>query len=49
LQIVKDPGIPVAYAGFGALSFGVIFIFYVKPFLRKKQKKEVEDQANESN
>ncbi|MGQ3684717.1 MAG: cytochrome c biogenesis protein ResB [Candidatus Loosdrechtia sp.] len=43
LQIVKDPGIPVAYAGFGALSFGVIFIFYVKPFLRKKQKKEVEE------
>ena len=38
LQIVKDPGIPVVYSGFGALCFGVIFIFYIKPFLRKKQK-----------
>lgn len=43
LQIVKDPGIPVVYAGFGALCFGVIFIFYVKPFLRKKSKKEAEE------
>lgn len=43
LQIVKDPGIPVVYAGFGALCFGVIFIFYVKPFLRKKPKKETEE------
>lgn len=42
LQIVKDPGIPVVYSGFGALCFGVIFIFYVKPFLRKRQKREVE-------
>ena len=42
LQIVKDPGIPVAYSGFGALCFGVVFIFYIKPFLRKKLKKEVE-------
>lgn len=44
LQIVKDPGIPVVYSGFGALCFGVIFIFYIKPFLRKKQKKEAEGQ-----
>lgn len=43
LQIVKDPGIPVVYSGFGALCFGVIFIFYVKPFLRKKSKKEAEE------
>ena len=43
LQIVKDPGIPVAYSGFGALCFGVVFIFYIKPFLRKKLKKEVEE------
>lgn len=43
LQIVKDPGIPIVYSGFGALCFGVIFIFYIKPFLRKKQKKEAED------
>ncbi|HHT9136366.1 MAG TPA: cytochrome c biogenesis protein ResB [Candidatus Wunengus sp. YC60] len=43
LQIVKDPGIPVVYSGFGALCFGVVFIFYIKPFLRKKLKKEVEE------
>ncbi|MDN3515021.1 MAG: cytochrome c biogenesis protein ResB [Candidatus Brocadia sp.] len=43
LQIVKDPGIPVVYTGFGALCFGVIFIFYIKPFLRKKTKKAVEE------
>lgn len=43
LQIVKDPGISVAYSGFGALCFGVVFIFYIKPFLRKKLKKEVEE------
>ncbi|MCF6156268.1 MAG: hypothetical protein E3K36_13725 [Candidatus Brocadia sp.] len=43
LQIVKDPGIPVVYSGFGALCFGVIFIFYIKPFLRKKTKKEAEE------
>ncbi|MCF6149592.1 MAG: cytochrome c biogenesis protein ResB [Candidatus Kuenenia sp.] len=49
LQIVKDPGIPVVYSGFGALCFGVIFIFYVKPFLRKKQKKENEVMENEYN
>lgn len=42
LQIVKDPGIPIVYSGFGALCFGVIFIFYIKPFLRKKLKKEAE-------
>ncbi len=38
LQIVKDPGISIVYSGFGSLCFGVIFIFYIKPFLRKKQK-----------
>jgi hypothetical protein len=43
LQIVKDPGIPIVYAGFGFLCFGVVFIFYIKPFLRKKQKKELEE------
>ncbi|MBM4065021.1 MAG: cytochrome c biogenesis protein ResB [Planctomycetes bacterium] len=43
LQIVKDPGIPIAYSGFGAICVGVVFIFYIKPFLRKKQKKGVEE------
>lgn len=43
LQIVNDPGIPVVFTGFGTLCFGVVFIFYIKPFLRKKQKKEVKE------
>lgn len=47
LQIVKDPGIPVVYSGFGALCFGVIFIFYIKPFLRKRLKKEAGGIDNE--
>ncbi|MBM4053557.1 MAG: cytochrome c biogenesis protein ResB [Planctomycetes bacterium] len=47
LQIVKDPGIPVVYSGFGALCFGVVFIFYVKPFLRKKKKIGNEVAENE--
>ncbi len=39
LQVSKDPGIPVVYAGFSTLCFGIIFIFYIKPFLRRKAKK----------
>ncbi|MDR4509361.1 MAG: cytochrome c biogenesis protein ResB [Candidatus Brocadiaceae bacterium] len=43
LQISTDPGIPVVFTGFGALCVGVVFIFYIKPFLRKKKKEnEVE-------
>jgi hypothetical protein len=39
LQVAKDPGIPVVYAGFSSMCFGIIFIFYIKPFLRRKAKK----------
>lgn len=39
LQVTKDPGIPVVYAGFSSLCFGIIFIFYIKPLLRRKTKK----------
>lgn len=40
LQVSKDPGIPVVYAGFSIMCFGIIFIFYIKPFLRRKTKRQ---------
>lgn len=39
LQVAKDPGIAVVYTGFSTLCFGIIFIFYIKPFLRRKAKR----------
>lgn len=41
LQVSKDPGLPVTYAGFSSLCFGIIFIFYIKPFLRRRKTKKV--------
>lgn len=45
LQVTKNPGLAVVYTGFILLCVGVVFIFYVKPFLRRKLKKgqKVED------
>jgi hypothetical protein len=40
LQVTKNPGIVVVYSGFIILCVGVVFIFYVKPFLRRKSKKK---------
>ncbi|GJQ58640.1 MAG: hypothetical protein D8M57_12445 [Candidatus Scalindua sp. AMX11] len=40
LQVAKNPGIIVVYTGFIILCVGVVFIFYVKPFLRRKSKKK---------
>lgn len=44
IQITCHPGIPVVYVGFGLLCFGIVFIFYIKPFIKrsrdKKRKKE---------
>ena len=39
LQVTKNPGLVVVYSGFIILCVGVVFIFYVKPFLRRKLKK----------
>jgi hypothetical protein len=39
LQVTKNPGIVIVYSGFILLCVGVVFIFYVKPFLRRKLKK----------
>lgn len=45
LQVTRNPGLVVVYAGFILLCVGVVFIFYVKPFLRRKLRKgqKVED------
>ena len=39
LQVTRNPGLAVVYSGFILLCVGVVFIFYVKPFLRRKLKK----------
>jgi cytochrome c biogenesis protein ResB len=39
LQVTKNPGLVVVYTGFILLCVGIVFIFYVKPFLRRKLKK----------
>jgi uncharacterized Tic20 family protein len=49
LQVTRNPGLAVVYTGFILLCVGVVFIFYVKPFLRRKLKKgqKVEDYYSE--
>ncbi len=36
LQVANDPGVPLVYFGFFFLCFGIIFIFYIKPLLRRR-------------
>ena len=45
LQVTRNPGLIVVFSGFILLCIGVVFIFYAKPFLRRKLKKgqKVED------
>ncbi len=33
LQVVKDPGVPVVYAGFGLMIAGLFIVFYLNPWL----------------
>ncbi|MHC4183471.1 MAG: cytochrome c biogenesis protein ResB [Planctomycetota bacterium] len=49
LQVTRNPGIIIVYSGFILLCVGVVFIFYAKPFLRRKLKKgqKVEDYYSE--
>lgn len=32
-QVACDPGCPVTYAGFGLICFGIVTMFYLKPYL----------------
>ncbi|GAX59439.1 hypothetical protein SCALIN_C03_0096 [Candidatus Scalindua japonica] len=49
LQVTKNPGIIVVYAGFILLCLGIVFIFYIKPFLRRKlnKGKKIEEYYSE--
>lgn len=40
LQVARDPGVPLVYFGFFSLCFGIIFIFYIKPLLRRRMSAE---------
>jgi hypothetical protein len=39
LEAVYDPGVFWVFLGFGLISFGVVFVFYVKPFLVRDPRK----------
>ena len=49
LQVTKNPGLLVVYTGFILLCLGIVFIFYVKPFLRRKlnKGKKIEEYYSE--
>lgn len=36
IEVVKDPGLPFIYAGFVLLTAGIFFIFYIKPYIKRK-------------
>ncbi len=38
LEIKKDPGVPLVYAGFSMQILGMIIIFYINPLVRKAKK-----------
>jgi hypothetical protein len=38
LQVVKDPGVPVVYAGFGLMILGLSIVFYLNPWLNDRRK-----------
>ena len=39
LEVVNDPGIPLVYIGFTSLMAGLVFLFYVSPFIKKQSMK----------
>lgn len=39
LQVVKDPGVPVVYAGFGLMIVGLLIVFYLNPWLQERRNK----------
>lgn len=38
LQVVKDPGVPVVYAGFSLMIVGLFIVFYLNPWLDARRK-----------
>jgi cytochrome c biogenesis protein ResB len=38
LQVVKDPGVPVVYAGFSLMIAGLFIVFYLNPWLDARRK-----------
>ena len=36
LQVVKDPGVPVVYAGFTLMIVGLAIVFYINPWLNRR-------------
>ena len=36
LEVTRDPGVPLVFAGFILLPIGVALAFYVKPLLNRK-------------
>jgi len=37
LQVVKDPGVPVVYAGFALMIVGLFIVFYLNPWLSARR------------
>jgi len=41
LQVVRDPGVPVVYAGFALMIVGLFIVFYLNPWLTSNRSKAV--------
>ncbi|MBI2922884.1 MAG: cytochrome c biogenesis protein ResB [Planctomycetes bacterium] len=41
ILVVKDPGLPLAYAGFVMICLGAIGRFYLQPWLQKRRQRQV--------
>ena len=41
LEVTRDPGVPLVFAGFILLPIGIALAFYVKPLLNRKGRGDV--------